>query len=221
MQAVIFDMDGLMIDSERLIHQAMIYAGEKLGVNGIDKVSFSTIGTNAVRTRRIYIENYGGNFQFDEAMRLKHEYLDKIIFGEGFPPKKGLYNLLDFLKSNNFKLGVASSTREEMVMLALSKINVTDYFDTIICGDKVKKSKPDPEIFLETAQQLGVNPCECYVLEDSFNGIKAGYSAGMKTVMVPDMIPPNAEILSMVWRCAESLDDVIEIIKNDCSGEKI
>ncbi len=211
MNTVIFDMDGLMIDSEKMIHKAMIHAGEVLGFEEIAEVSIKTIGTNSSRTREIYFEHYGEDFPFDEAMRLKHEYLDHIIFNEGFPAKDGLYDILDYLKQNNFKLAVASSTRRKMVELALEKVNVLHRFDVVVCGDMVSHSKPNPEIFLKVCEMLGTEPSECYVLEDSLNGIKAGNSAGMKTIMVPDMLQSDGT----AWKVAENLKEVIQIIKKD------
>ncbi len=219
MKTVIFDMDGLMIDSERMIHEAMIYVGETLGVEEIDRVSLETIGSNAIRTKQIYLERYGQDFPFEEAMRLKHKYLDHIIYNEGFPAKKGLYNLLDFLEKNKFKTAVASSTRKEAVYMALEKINVLHRFNAVVCGDMVTNSKPNPEIFLKACQMTNSEPSECYVLEDSFNGIKAGYSAGMKTIMVPDMLQPDESIMYAIWKIAENLDEVIEIIENDMKGK--
>lgn len=219
MKAVIFDMDGLMIDSERIIHEAVIWAGGQLGLENIEKVSRLTIGSNAVRTKEIYFSTYGKNCPFDRLMELKHEYLDRVLGDNGFPAKEGLYRILDFLDENGFLKAVASSTRKGAVYRELEQINVLERFDVLICGDMIEKSKPDPEIFLRASDELGVNPEECYVLEDSFNGVKAGYGAGMKTIMIPDLIMPDDEIIPFAWKITDNLDKACEIIKLDMHGD--
>ena len=215
MKAVIFDMDGLMIDSERIIHQAIIWAGEKLGLENIEKLAKSTIGSNAVRTREIYFNRYGSNCPFDELMRLKHVYLDRVIGDNGFPAKKGLYEILDFIEEKGLKKAVATSTRKGAVYPQLEKLNVLERFDAVICGDMIENSKPDPEIFLKVSDMLDVKPDECYVLEDSFNGVRAGFNAGMKTIMIPDLIMPDDEIKSLAWKITDNLLKAIDIINGD------
>jgi beta-phosphoglucomutase-like phosphatase (HAD superfamily) len=221
MKAVIFDMDGLMIDSERIIHEAVVWAGSQLGLENIENLSRQTMGSNAVRTKEIYFSIYGENCPFDRLMELKHKYLDRVLAGGGFPVKEGLYRILDFLDENGFVKAVASSTRKGAVYHELQQINVLNRFDVLICGDMIEKSKPDPEIFLKASSELGVNPEDCYVLEDSFNGVKAGYSAGMKTIMIPDMIMPDDEIIPFAWRIADNLDEAAEIIEKGMQGERL
>lgn len=209
-QGIIFDMDGLMIDSERIINRAVIRAGLEMGLTGIEKISLLTIGTNHARTREIYTESFG-EFDYDRLMELKHRYIDEIIGNNGFPPKSGIHELLEKVTQKGYMTAVGSSTREWAVKDSLEKIGVRKYFDIYVCGDMGLRSKPHPDIFLSCAEKMGVAPENCFVLEDSINGIKAAYSAGMKPVMIPDMLPPTEEIIPMLYALKNSLFEAAEL----------
>ncbi len=209
-QGIIFDMDGLMIDSERIINDAVVRAGREMGLADIENVSLRTIGTSNAKTREIYTSVYG-DFDFDRLMDLKHKYIDEMIGNNGFPPKEGITEILEYVTAKGYKTAVGSSTREWAVKEFLGKIGVLKYFDIFVCGDMGLRSKPFPDIFLACSEKMGISPCDCYVLEDSPNGIRAAYAAGMKPVMIPDMIPPDEEILSMVYSLKNSLTEAIEL----------
>lgn len=215
MKAVIFDMDGLMIDSERLITKAMVNTGRLFGYDNIKILCEKSTGVTSAQTKRIFIEHLGEDFPYDEFLKTAKESYLKDIEENGLPTKKGLFELLDFLKENQFSLAVATSTREVTALKNLERINAVRYFDCIICGDKVEKSKPDPEIYLKAAEMLTVEPKLCYVLEDSYNGIKSAYRAGMKPIMIPDLLPFNDEIKPFVYKKCDCLLDVIEIINSE------
>lgn len=209
-QGIIFDMDGLMIDSERIINDAVVRAGREMGLADIENVSLRTIGTSNAKTREIYTSVYG-DFDFDRLMDLKHKYIDEMIGDNGFPPKEGITEILEYVTAKGYKTAVGSSTREWAVKEFLGKIDVLKYFDIFVCGDMGLRSKPFPDIFLVCSEKMGIAPCDCYVLEDSPNGIRAAYAAGMKPVMIPDMIPPDEEILSMVYSLKNSLTEAMEL----------
>lgn len=209
-KGVIFDMDGLMIDSERIINNAVVKAGHEMGLEDIEHVSLLTIGTSHDKTRQIYFDAYG-DFDFERLMELKHIYIDLIIGDSGFPPKPGIREILEKITQKGYVTAVGSSTREWAVKEFLGKIGVTKYFDIYVCGDMGLKSKPAPDIFLSCAERMGVSPENCFVLEDSVNGIKAAYSAGMKPVMIPDMIAPTDEIKPMLYALKNSLFEAAEL----------
>ena len=188
-QGIIFDMDGLMIDSERIINDAVVRAGHDMGLADIEHISLKTIGTSHDRTREIYREAYG-DFDFEHLMDLKHKYIDEIIGDNGFPPKKGITEILEKVTA---------------------KIDVLRFFDIFICGDMGLKSKPAPDIFLACADKMRLAPADCFVLEDSINGIKAAHAAGMKPVMIPDMIAPTEEIMPMLYALKPSLIEAAEL----------
>lgn len=209
-QGIIFDMDGLMIDSERIINRAVVRAGREMGLSGIEEVSLRTIGTSSTRTREIY-ESVYGNFDFGRLMDLKHRYIDEIIGDNGFPPKEGIHEILKYVTGKGYITAVGSSTREWAVKEFLGKIGVLGYFNIFVCGDMGLRSKPFPDIFLACAEKMGVSPDDCFVLEDSPNGIRAAYAAGMKPVMVPDMIAPDEDIIPMLYALKGSLTETMDI----------
>lgn len=207
-KAVIFDMDGVIFDTEHLALRLWSMAGQELGILGLESVFPSCIGTTAVRTEEILRAHYGPSFPMEDfnlcVRRHYHEHYDCF----GLPVKPGVPELLSALSENRIPLALASSTRTETVRKELLDAGFLSYFDAVIGGDCVIHSKPNPEIFLHAAEALGVPASECYVIEDSFNGIRAAAAAGMHPLMVPDMLQPSAEILLLAERIFPSLYEV-------------
>jgi HAD superfamily hydrolase (TIGR01509 family) len=139
-------------------------------------------------------------------------YIERVK-AEGIPVKKGLIELLEFLKERDIKIALATSTSHETARFNLEISNTLKYFDTLVCGNDVKNGKPHPEVFLTAAERLGAKPENCLAYEDSINGIKSAYAAGMVTVMVPDYIPPTEEIKPMITFLCGDLAQSIEKIK--------
>lgn len=194
MQAVIFDMDGVIFDSERLVLDCWEEVAVKYGFQGIREVFLPCIGTNAVKTKEIVMNYYGSGFPYEEFRReasvLFHERTDQI----GLPIKEGVRELLDYLKNRGIPTAVASSTRLEAVASELRQAGLYGYFKVVMGGDQLKRSKPEPDIYLMTCDKMGVSPQLAYAIEDSYNGIRSSYSAGMKPIMVPDMLPATDEM---------------------------
>ena len=186
--AVIFDMDGVLFDSESVYIEGYVkYASD---YPDIRETSLSCVGANGRRTREIFMEKYGESFPFDDYYRKVKAYVQS----HPIPLKQGAVEILKFLSEKNTPLALASSTSTPSMMKMLKEARLLPYFDKIICGDTVSRSKPHPEIFLKTAEELGYAPENCYVIEDSYNGIRAARSAGMIPVMVPDILQPDEEI---------------------------
>ena len=192
--AVLFDMDGLMFDTEVLHYHGWKMAGKRQGFELPHDLLMRVKGS----AKNI------GNAMLREAV-------------EGFNPEvareeKTQY-VLDYIDKNERKIkcAVASSTKEELVKKFLEMTNLTQYFDTLVCGDRVTHGKPAPDIFLEAARMVGEDPTNCIVLEDSINGIQAGHAAGCHVIMVPDQIPATDELRAMTDRVIGRLDDLIDI----------
>lgn len=194
MRAVVFDMDGVIFDSERLVLSCWEKVSEKYGVKGIREVFMPCIGTNAAKTKETVLEYYGPDFPYEEfkkeASVLFHEHIER----DGLPVKKGVRELLEYLKEQDIPTAVASSTRLEVVTAELTQAGLYAYFKVVMGGDQIKRSKPDPDIYLMTCEKIGVSPERAYAIEDSYNGIRSSYSAGMKPIMVPDMLPATDEM---------------------------
>ena len=211
---VIFDMDGLIFDTERLSFNAWRDICAEIGYE-MDRAFYCTlIGRNLKGFGKLMIEKFGEDFPLESLYEKKIKHQMKAIEKDGIPLKRGLHELLNYLKENGYKVAVATSTSRDRAEYLLKLGGVLEKADYVICGDEVVNSKPDPEIFLKAAEKLGVEPKECMVLEDSGAGIEAAYSAGMLGVNIPDMKEPDENMKSKSYRICESLLDVIDILEN-------
>ena len=213
MKAVVFDMDGLMFDTERVAILAWDYAGEKMGLGKTGYMVYKTLGVNVEASNKIWTEEFGDKYNEEELWKYTREFNRDFYANNKVPVKKGLYVLLDYLKSNGYKLAVASSTSKRGVERNLKSAGVLEYFDAIICGDMVEKSKPEPEIYLKACETLGVEPAEALALEDSRNGLLSAHRAGMKVIMVPDLWEADEEVKSFLWNMCNDLEEVKEFLE--------
>lgn len=212
-KAVVFDMDGIIFDSERLVIETWKVIADKYGVKDIDSACLACTGLNKEATAVKMKEIYGADFPYEdykkEASALFHERYD-----DGrLPMKPGVVELLTFLKEQGKRVALASSTRSETVKQELSDAGIIGFFDEIICGDMVSRSKPAPDIFLKACECLGVEPQEAYGIEDSYNGIRSAYAAGLRPIMVPDLCPPTEEMEQLTEVVLASLLEVKEYLK--------
>lgn len=195
--AVIFDMDGTIFDSERLVLECWERIGKKYGIPDIGEVFMQCIGTNKVRTQEIVFGHYGKDFPYEkfsgESSVLFHEITEK----EGLPVKVGAREILAYLREQDVPLGLASSTRLAVVTQELKDAGLYEYFQTVVGGDLLKNSKPAPDIYLMTCERMGIQPGKAYAIEDSYNGIRSAHSAGLHPVMVPDMMPATEEMRTL------------------------
>lgn len=213
-EAVVFDMDGVIFDSERATMECWLELADKYHIEGMEEPYLACTGTTAQRTKEIMLEAYGDDFPYDvyakEASKMYHEKYD----GGRLPMKSGVFGLLDYLKYEDKKIALASSTRRETVVNQLRDAGLLDYFDEIITGDMVQNSKPHPEIFLLACEKIGVDPENAYAIEDSYNGIRSASRGGLKPIMVPDLLPATEEMKDLSEAVIESLDGVIGYFKN-------
>lgn len=210
---VIFDMDGLMFDTETVSREAWKIAGEKVNIPVDDNLFSEFLGTNSTHITNLLINKFGEDSLYKELISERNILSDKLIDTNGLGVKKGLKELLTHLKQNNIKRAVATSTSRERAIKLLTLGDVVNDFDYIICGDEVVESKPNPEIFLKVAEKLNVKPENCIVLEDSRFGIYAAKSAGMNAIMVPDLLEPDEELLGIIYNKVDDLEEVIKLIK--------
>lgn len=158
---------------------------------------------------------YGEDFPYDEFGETVRALMKQRFLEEGIPLKEGVREILEYLTEKGYIIGIASSTSKGEVMDHLEKTGLTGYFRTIITGDMVEHSKPNPDIYLKACEELGVTPMNAIAIEDSPNGIRSAYRAGMKPVMIPDLIEPAPEIEAMLYGKFYSLLDVLDYIKNN------
>jgi len=209
-KAVVFDMDGVIFDSERLVLECWTEVAEKMGIKDMDKVYYQCIGVNLAQSKEITMDFYGPEFPYDR-FRTEASFLYHSRYDDGrLPMKPGVVELLEFLKQHGYRVGLATSTRYEVVRQELRDAGILPYFQTLTCGDMVTVSKPNPEIFLKACEALSVAPEEAIAIEDSFNGIRAAHRAGMFPVMVPDMVAPDEEMRTLAGRVGKDLFEVRE-----------
>lgn len=205
--AVIFDMDGVIFDTERLLLESWTPVAEAHDVHGIVETLRSCIGRNEVSTREIIFERFGEDFPLDEYQEeVRAVFREKAA--NGIPEKAGARELLAELAAARVPLALASSTREEVVRRELAEAGLLQHFDAVIGGDRIERGKPAPDIFLKAAELLGKRPEECFVIEDSPNGIRAAAAAGMTPLMVPDQLQPDEQIRALAHRVFDSLKQV-------------
>ena len=193
-QAVIFDMDGVIFDSERLVIECWQVIAEKHNIPDIVEICMRVQGNNRQETGKRFREKYGNDFPYD-TYKKEVTALFRERYGEGrLPLKPGVVEILQDLKQRCVPLALASSIRSDIVKLELEEARLLSFFDAVLGGDMAPRSKPEPDIFLAAAKVLGAIPANCYVLEDSFNGIRAAHRAGMHPIMVPDMQQPDEEM---------------------------
>lgn len=212
-QGVIFDMDGLMFDTERVSMRVWNEQLAKFGWTFSQQLGNAIRGCNDEGICRALTAAYGPGFEYVPVRDGVRARLEQVLEEEGVPVKAGLVPLLHWLKEQGIPCAVASSSRRVTVEHHCRAAGVLGSFQHLVCGDMVEHSKPHPEIFLKAAQRLGVDPAHCLVLEDSFNGVRAGAAGGFVTVMVPDMDAPTPEISQLYTARADNLLVVLEMLK--------
>ncbi|MBL4930747.1 HAD family hydrolase [Clostridium paridis] len=210
-ELVIFDMDGLMFDTEIISARAWYEAGQAYGYELDKDFLFGFIGMNVNSIGNEFRKAYGDEFSFDEVNKFQKEKLENILDNEGFEIKKGLLEILDYLDEKKIKKAVATSSGRVKATKLISKAGVLDRFDTIVCGDEVTKGKPDPEIFLKACSKLNVAPENALVLEDSERGLLAANAGNIKCLVIPDLIEISNENRHLASSILESLIDIKEL----------
>ena len=210
--AVIFDMDGLMLDTERITIPLWDEAGKKFGYRIPFDTVIKMVGISSQAARDVLFDEYGENFPYDK-IRDEFRLLCKREYEKGIPHKKGLVFLLDRLTAAKIPLGVATSTRRKTAMENLEKAGILEKFAAITGGDEVANGKPAPDIFLLAAKKLMSPPSACAGFEDSPAGLQGLYAAGIRSVFIRDLIDPPREVLNTVWRTCGDLFEAAELFE--------
>ena len=212
-KAVLFDMDGVIFDTERLYLECCGPAAEKFGFDGIEDACLQCVGLTDEATHQMLYEIYGQDAPledfFEEAVRVFMARYE----AEGLRVKTGVREILTWLHENKIPTALASSTEIDIVKEELAGAGLDTFFDVIVGGDMAERSKPAPDIFLKAAELLGCDPSDCIVIEDSYNGIRAAAAAGTKPIMVPDLLPPTDEMRTLAVVVRTSLLDVLDDFK--------
>ncbi len=205
--AVIFDMDGLIVDTEGLYRQAIQAVVAEAGHEMPDELYGRTIGLTRDATRILMTAHYGAGFDFDRCWNASSERFHAMAETQ-LCLKTGVVELLDALDAAGLKRAVATSSSHRSAQLHLGRHGVLARFHTVIAHGDYPRGKPHPDPYLTAASRLGVAPQDCLALEDSHNGVRAAHAAGMMTIMVPDLLDPTAEMERLCVRIARDLHEV-------------
>ena len=212
-KAVIFDMDGLMFDTERVGKDAILQSGKDFGYEISLELHSRMLGRNAKDIENMLKEEYGNDFPYKEMWNHVFELMDKYYAEHGIPIKEGLEDLLKFLKEKNIKIAVASSSKTEVIKSHLKSTHLIQYYDFIVGGDQIHHGKPDPEIFLKAVEHFQIQPEEALVLEDSKSGILAAHKGNIPVICIPDLVEHEKEIIDLTWHTLPNLKEVIKMLK--------
>ncbi len=213
-KAIIFDMDGLMIDSERVTFECYQERLKDMNLTMDEEFYKTLLGKPIKGIYQRFYDVYGNDFPIENVIQDVHQLMAERFETEGVPVKKGLVELLHYLKDNNYKTIVATSSNRDRVDKILAQAKITEFFDDSICGDEVTKGKPNPEVFLKSCQKLGVNVDEAIVLEDSEAGIQASYDANIKVICIPDMKYPEKQYEEKIFKILKDLTEVTAYLKS-------
>lgn len=206
--SVIFDMDGVIFDTERVYMKIFIEVYAKYGYKMTEDIYVTLIGRDRTSiTKRLY-EIYGLDFPSEKIFKECDARLKSAIDAGDVPVKEGALEIFEYLKNNNYKMALATSSYKSKLQMQLKIYDLQEVFDEIVCSDDVIKSKPDPSIFLVAARKLEAKPEECIVIEDSPAGIEAAYNAKMMSIHVEDLVKPNDKIKKYSEKQFKNLNEV-------------
>ena len=211
-KAVVFDMDGVLLDSESICDEIWELLARQMGLPDIQAAIAENRGCNEAMMARNLIGRYGPGFDCPKFFSDFRVYFTEVERSRGIPLLPQVHETLDYLKGRGYRLALATSTRRSTATRQLKAVGIYDFFEASTFGDEVENSKPAPDIYLKAARELGVEPDFCAGIEDSPNGIISVHSAGFKPIMVPDRIEPSDEIKKLCWKIGKPISALREFL---------
>ena len=213
-KAIIFDKDGTLHDTEKVFLQAWRAAAVDCGgIADIDDTVRDCTGVNLTDTA-VYWQKKYPHISFETFLAHRGRHFNAII-ADGVPVKEGAFDVLAYFREQGYKVAMATSTPWDTVKEHLERTDMMGYFDTIVTGDMIEHGKPAPDIYLLAAERLGVDPANCVGVEDSPNGVRSIHAAGMRAVMIPDMVEPTDEIRALLWKECHDLSELIPLLEQN------
>lgn len=210
--AVVFDMDGLLFDTESVYRDAMMATARDWGLELPNALFLTLVGIPWAANRQQLIDHYGRAFD-TEAFRIEATRRFHLIADAEVALKAGVLEILDFLDAAALPRAVATSSMPHTVQHHLGQHGLIERFHALVAQGDYARGKPAPDPFLTAAARLGIDPAFCLALEDSHNGVRAAHAAGMMTIMVPDLLDPTEEMRSLCVRIAADLHEVRELLE--------
>ena len=209
----IFDMDGVLFDTERVINECFATVGAEYQISEIDYIIRSCVGLTTAETKAFCRKVLGDDFPVDEMYEKIRQLCNIRLTEGGMPVKTGVYLMLEYLKTNRYQIGLASSSSRRSIMHHIEAANMTEYFDVIVAGDEVEKGKPEPDIYLKALEKMNLKANKTIAFEDSPNGLKSATRAGINAIMIPDQIPYSEELEPYVYERFNSMTSALEALK--------
>ena len=202
-------MDGTLLDTQRICIPAWDYAGEQQGIGGMGSYIPSVCGMNSAGWSRYVLDRHP-----DIDMRRFNDDVRRYVIENGnITYKRGAERLLEFLRENRVRMAIASGSSRESIEHHLGEVGALGYFDALAGGPDVEHGKPAPDIFLLAAERIGADPRDCFVFEDSANGVRAAHSAGMRVIGIADIVPFDDDVRALMYRELGQLDEAIDIFR--------
>ena len=213
--AVIFDMDGVLIDTEKHYNAAWCQAATEAGFPFTREHALLLRSCEAKEGEKLMQGIFGPSFDYYAIRERRRELVRERLAQYGLEKKPGVEETLRFLRAKGIKTAVATATALDIMKSHLTTIGVYDLFDSIVSAKNVAHGKPEPDVYLYACEQIGERPQDCMAVEDSPNGIMAAYRAGLRTVMVPDLTQPDEELTKYLYACVNSLSDLCELVDKE------
>ena len=212
-EAFVFDMDGLLLDSESVYEKAWRVAADEMNLHDIDSIHQKCLGLSKEDVYALMQKKYGPDVDCEYFWKRTSDWSMDYMNENGVPEKEGARELLDFLKSEKIPAALATSSEKSFAGKLLVRTGLIDFFDSVIYGNEVVKAKPDPEIYVSSCRKMSIAPEKCVALEDSPNGVRSAVAGGLKCVMIPDRIGADEEMKRIAWKICGSLKSLKEIME--------
>ena len=212
LSAVVFDMDGVLLDSEAVYEKAWQAVALQMNLSDIDAVHTQVLGMSEEGAMEILSEHYGPSFNGNAFWKETTDWAFAYEAQHGVPVKSGIPEALEYLKRKGYALAVASSSARNIVEANLKSCGLFSYFDVSICGDEVKRAKPAPQIYQTACEHLGVACNLAVAIEDSKSGIESAWRAGLRCIMIPDRIPADRVSIERSWKVCTSAKELISLL---------
>jgi HAD superfamily hydrolase (TIGR01509 family) len=214
LSAVVFDMDGLLLDSEKVAQEVILKAARSVGVPLTPELTLKMVGRNEASCYLYLLELLENEGRVRDLLEKTHQLYASEFEAGRIPLKTGVRELLTILDEFQIPRAIATSTKRQIAIRKLTKVHVLNRFDHILGGDDVEHGKPAPDIYLKACATLGVEPTACIACEDSAFGVEAAFTARLRPVLVPDLLTPTEEMIRQAWRVLPSLHEVAALVRD-------